>query len=117
MATTNQLKNQHLMWRAGFGPMAEDLSQLSTVSQKTFFKSILKASTQSPKYLNVASEELKGMMMDMNEAGKTKKKDLSEDDKKFLRKQSDKDIRQLNLAWLNEMVNSDAQLNEKMSLF
>jgi uncharacterized protein (DUF1800 family) len=117
MVITNQLKNQHLMWRAGFGPKAEDITQLPAVSQKSLLKSILKASSQSPNYINVASDELKGMMMEMTDAGKTKKKDLSEDDRKFLRKQSDKDIRKLNLAWLNEMVNSEAQLTEKMSLF
>jgi len=117
MAITNQLKNQHLMWRTGFGPKAEDVRQLSAISQKALLKSVLKASSQSPNYINVASEELKGMMMDMTDAGKTKKKDLSEDDRKFLRKQSDKDIRKLNLAWLSEMVNTNAQLNEKMSLF
>ena len=117
MVITNQLKNQHLMWRAGFGPMAEDLSLLSTVSQKSLLKSIIKASSKSPEYLNAADDTLKEMMMGMGDAGKTKMKDLSEDDKKFLRKQSDKDIRKLNLTWLNEMVNSDAQLREKMSLF
>jgi len=117
MGISNQLKNQHLMWRAGFGPMAEDLKQLTLVSQKSFFKTIVGASSQSPKFLSTASDELKQMMMNMSDLGMVKKKDLSEEDRKFMRKQSDSDIRKLNLAWLNEMVNSDAQLNEKMSLF
>ncbi len=117
MVITNQLKNQHLMWRAGFGPKAQDLIQLPTISQKALFKSIIKASFNPPAYFTVADGTLKEMMMGMSEAGKTKRKDLSEEEKKFLRKQSDKDIRKLNLVWLNEMVMSDAQLTEKMSLF
>jgi uncharacterized protein (DUF1800 family) len=117
MVITNELKNQHLMWRAGFGPMAEDLGQLSTVSQKSLFKTILKASSNSPQYINVADNSLKDMMMSADGSEKMKKKDLSDEDKKFLRKQSQKDIKSLNLAWLNEMVNSNAQLLEKMSLF
>ncbi|HXB42879.1 MAG TPA: DUF1800 domain-containing protein [Puia sp.] len=117
MVITNQLKNQHLMWRAGFGPKAQDLIQLPTISQKSLVKSIINASSNAPAYFNVADGNLKEMMMGMTDAGKTKRKDLSEEEKKFLRKQSDKDIRKLNLAWLNEMVTSDAQLTEKMSLF
>jgi len=105
------------MWRAGFGPKAQDLIQLPTISQKSLVKSIINASSNAPAYFNVADGNLKEMMMGMTDAGKTKRKDLSEEEKKFLRKQSDKDIRKLNLAWLNEMVTSDAQLTEKMSLF
>src|SRR5579871_963800 len=117
MTVTNQLKNQHLIWRAGFGPRAEDLLQLSTVSQKSLFKSVLKDSSKSPQYIDVADNELKGLMMGMNDMQKLKKADLSADEKKQLRKQSQKDIKSLNLAWLNEMVQSAAQLREKMSFF
>src|SRR5579871_4420086 len=117
MTVTNQLKNQHLIWRAGFGPRAEDLLQLSTVSQKSLFKSVLKDSSKSPQYIDVADNELKGLMMGMNDMQKLKKADLSADEKKQLRKQSQKVIKSLNLAWLNEMVQSAAQLREKMSFF
>jgi uncharacterized protein (DUF1800 family) len=34
-----------------------------------------------------------------------------------MRKQSAEDIKNLNLTWLSEMINSEAQLREKMSLF
>jgi len=117
MAISNQLKNQHLMWRAGFGPMTESQSQLSTVSQKSLFKAILQSSSKAPEFINVADDNLKSMMIGMTDAGKSKQKDLSEDEKKILRKQSQKDIKNLNLTWLNKMVSSNAQLLEKMSLF
>jgi uncharacterized protein (DUF1800 family) len=117
MVITNQLKNLHLMWRAGFGPMVEDLNQLATVSQKNLTSAILKASSKSPEYIDVASNFLKGLTMGIDDISKLQKKDLSPDQKKDLRKQSQEDIKSLNLAWLSEMANTDAQLREKMSLF
>lgn len=117
MVISNQLKNQHLLWRTGFGPMAEQLDQLPHVSQKSLFKSILKSSLSSPEYIDVADSTLKGLMMGIGDAVKIQKGDLSDEQKKQLRQQSQKDIKNLNLAWLNEMVNSDAQLREKIALF
>jgi len=105
------------MWRAGFGPRADALDQFASVSQKNLTKSILKDSSGSPKYIDVADNALKGLMMGMNDIQKLKKGDLSADEKKQLRQQSQHDIKNLNLAWLNEMVQSQAQLREKMSLF
>jgi uncharacterized protein (DUF1800 family) len=42
---------------------------------------------------------------------------LSQEQKKQLRKRSVDDIKNLNLTWLSEMINSEAQLGEKTSLF
>ena len=105
------------MWRAGFGPMVEDLSQLATTSQKILIKAIFSASEKSPEYIDVASNYLKGLTMGIDDVAKLQKKDFSEDEKKQMRKQSQQDIKSLNLAWLSEMVNTDAQLREKISLF
>src|ERR1700722_16677632 len=117
MVVTDQLKNQHLLWRAGFGPRAENLSQLATTSPKSLFKAILTASSKSPDYIDVADNFLKGLTMGVDDITRMQKKDISADEKKQLRKQSQEDIKSLNLAWLNEMVNGDAQLREKMALF
>ncbi len=117
MVISNQLKNQHLLWRAGFGPMAEDCAKLKKHSQKSLLKAILNSSSHAPEYLDVADNMFKGLMMGIGEVGRMQKKDLSEDEKKQFRKQSQQDIRSLNLAWINEMVNSEAQLREKMALF
>ena len=114
---STQLKNQHLLWRAGFGPMAEDSNQLATASPKSLFKALQKASSKSPANLEVADNMLKGLMMGVDDINRMQKKDLSEEQKKQIHKQSQEDIKNLNLAWLNEMLNSDAQLREKMSLF
>ena len=117
MVVTNQLKNQHLLWRAGFGPMAEDLGQLATASQKSYFQALVKASKKQPQYLDLADNYIKGLMMGIDEIGRTQRKELNDEEKKKLRQSSRESIKSLNLAWLNEMIHSEAQLREKMSLF
>lgn len=113
---SNQLKNQHLLWRAGFGPMAEEFGQLTVASQKSYVEALFNASSTSPGYIDVASTALKGLIMGMDEIAKQKKQ-LSDEEKKMFRQQSRQDIKNLNLTWLNEMVNSEQQLREKLSLF
>ncbi len=34
MPVSNRLKNQHLLWRAAFGPMAESVADLDTIHHK-----------------------------------------------------------------------------------
>lgn len=48
MSLTNQVKNQHLLWRAGFGPTVEQLGDLSKFSPKEFYKAMVKASGRTP---------------------------------------------------------------------
>ena len=117
MVVTNQLKNQHLLWRAGFGPMAEELGQLANATQKSYFAALSKASRKKPEYLDLADNYIKGLVMGAEEIGRQQRRELSADERKKLRQQSRDSIKSLNLAWLGEMVNSEAQLREKMSLF
>lgn len=136
MDLSNQLKNQHLLWRAGFGPMAEDLGPLASGTQKSFVNALWKASERPVTNIDVADDVLKGLLMggDVTERSERyeregarndaptkfsamQRKELSADEKKQIRQQSQQDIKSLNLAWLSEMVNSDAQLREKMALF
>ena len=56
-------------------------------------------------------------MMGFEEAGRQQRLEMSEEQKKELRKRSREGIRNLNIYWMNEMVNSAAQLREKMSFF
>lgn len=117
MDLTNQQRNQHLFWRAGFGPMAEDLNALATHTQKSFAEALWKASSRPVAYLDVVNNSLKGLVMGVGDITAMQRKELSADEKKQIRQQSRQDIKSLNLAWLTEMVNSDAQLREKMALF
>ncbi len=111
----NQLKNQHLWWRAGFGPPASQVKLLSRQKPEALFHSILKASEKKPENFDVADPELKEMVSQPMLPGKMQ--GLRPEEKQKLRKQSVQDISKLNIRWLDEMTNSEAQLLEKMSLF
>lgn len=117
MIVTPQLKNQHLLWRAGFGPMAEEYQQLATASHKSYINSLFKASAKSPETIDVADNALKGLMMGLKEAGRQQKQNQNENQRRKIRQQSREDIKSLNITWLNQMVNSEQQLREKMALF
>lgn len=113
--SNNQLKNQHLLWRAAFGPMAENVNELPDVSQKDLHKILVKTSSKKLEEFNVATNLLDGLVKGIQDVGMMQK--LTRDQRKVLRKQSVEDIKNLNLTWLNEMINSEAQMREKMSLF
>lgn len=117
MAST-QLKNQHLMWRAGFGPAANQVEQLKSVTPTQLYKALQLASSKKPAYIDVANDYLKGLFMGAGEIGRQeRKKDLDTTDRKKIREQNRDDLKSLNLYWLNEMVQSEAQLREKMAFF
>jgi len=63
----------------------------------------------------VASGVFDGLFKGVKDA--VQLENLSKDQKQMIRKQSRDDLKNLNLKWLNEMINSEAQLREKMSLF
>lgn len=106
MAESNQLLNQHLLWRAGFGPMAEDFHQTISAEPSSYVTALFNASAKVPAYLDVADNAIKGLAMGIEEIGKEQKRQLSDEEKKRIREQSKKDIKSLNLSWLNQMVNS-----------
>lgn len=115
MSLTLQQKNQHLLWRAAFGPMAENANQLSDISPKDLYQLLLKTSSKKPVDLYVANNAYDGLIKGLQDIGKIQQ--LSKDEKRQFRKQSAEDIKSLNIFWLDEMINSEAQLREKMSLF
>ncbi len=117
MALTNQLKNQHLLWRAGFGPAVEQLGELSQYTPKQYFKALMKASDKKPVFIDVADDYLKGLVMGIEELGRQQKKELDADERKMRQQKNREGIRNLNMYWMAEMVNSSAQLREKMAFF
>lgn len=74
MSLSNQLKNQHLLWRAGFGPAVEQLPDLSKYTPKQFYKALVKASDKKPEYIDVADDYLKGLLMGIEEVGRQQKR-------------------------------------------
>jgi uncharacterized protein (DUF1800 family) len=141
MSISNLRKNQHLMWRAGFGPGLEDLKTLSTESPKSLWRKMLLDSVGTPAYIDVADNEVRSayikaslelkrsanaLMNAGNSAGQkntskevAEKKDQSpsEADRRQLAQRSRDNIKSLNLTWLDQMVTSKQQLREKVSLF
>jgi uncharacterized protein (DUF1800 family) len=115
MPLSNRLKNQHLLWRAAFGPMAENAAELDNISQKKLWELLLKTSAKEPDKINVAANLFDGLVKGVQDLSQLEK--LSKDQKKELQKQSREDLKNLNLRWLDEMINSQAQFREKMSLF
>ena len=90
MSLTNQLKNQHLLWRAGFGPAVEQLADLSRYTPHEFYKALVKASEKTPDYINVADNYLEGLMMGIDQVGRVQKKDLTPDEKKMVQQKTGK---------------------------
>src|SRR5882762_4773137 len=118
MPITTQQKNLHLLWRAGFGPAAGDLASLSTTTPRARWDALVKATTKTPAYIDVADNELKSMLMGGSEMMYSKpRKQLSADERRQLQVRSREGLKTLNITWLNQMINSDQQLREKMSLF
>src|SRR5882762_5642056 len=110
-----QLKNQHLWWRAGFGPPSDQIRELSRQKPEKLFHSILKASENKPVFFDVADPAIKEMVSQPMSPDRILF--LKPEERQMIRKQSVQDISKLNIRWLDEMTISDAQLREKMSLF
>lgn len=82
MSLSNQLKNQHLLWRAGFGPAVEQLTDLADFAPQQFYTALVKASGKKPAYIDVADDYLQGLMMGIDQVGRVQKKDLSPEERK-----------------------------------
>jgi uncharacterized protein (DUF1800 family) len=113
---SNQLKNQHLMWRAGFGPAADQLDQLKNITPSQLYKALQKTSSKKIEYLDATNDYLKGLMKGIQDEG-MRKKELDREERKNLQQQSRQAVKDLNLLWLENMVDSDQQLREKMAFF
>ncbi len=88
MALTNQQKNQHLLWRAGFGPAVEQLGDLTHYSPKEFYKPWSKLLKKRPAYINVADNYLQGLVMGVDAVGQMQKKELSAEEKKQIKQKN-----------------------------
>ena len=117
MYSTNQSKNLHLLWRAGFGPAVEQLGDLDKFSSKQFLKALIKASEKRPEYIDVADDYLKGLVMGIEEIGRQQKKAMTVDERKEAQQKNRQGVRNLNMYWMHEMVNTGAQLREKLAFF
>lgn len=64
--------------------------------------------------MNVADDYLQGLYMGIEEVGRQQqRKELTADERKMVQQKNREGIRNLNIFWLYEMVNSSTQLREK----
>ena len=120
MPLSSQQKNQHLLWRAGFGIDLNLLDKVNNSNHKELFSSLQKANNSEIEYFDVADNSIKGIFMGVGDAVKMQelvKNGLDNETKKKIREQSREDIKNLNLKWVEEMVNGTNPLREKFSLF
>ncbi|MEQ1554160.1 MAG: DUF1800 domain-containing protein [Ferruginibacter sp.] len=118
MSNINRKKNQHLLWRAGFGPMAENIAQLNVLTQKELWQKLVTTSADVPAKINLATNPF-SVLKNGNEEGETMKPIDKEDaiSKKILNQKYRDELKDMNIAWLNQMIHSKAQLREKMAFF
>ena len=117
MPVSNRLKNQHLLWRSAFGPMAENAASLDTISQKDLWALLVKTSSKPVEKIEVTKNPADEYMAGMTTPANMQKVMNNPELRKKIREQSRDDLKTMNLRWLEIMVNSEAQLREKMSLF
>lgn len=117
MPASNRLKNQHLLWRAAFGPTAENAGSLDTISPKKLWELLVKTSEKTPERMNVSQNLIDTYFSGAKEMDAMKKPELTKEQRKEIQDMSREGLRKLNIAWLDKMVNSESQLSEKMSLF
>lgn len=122
MSISLQTKNQHLLWRAGFGIDLQNINILSNTKSKNLLNNLFKGAAEIPVYIDVADESLKTIYSSIGEnnmmGGLDKLVDkFTKEQRQEIRKQSRQDIKKLNLKWIDEMTNDTTALREKMSLF
>ncbi|MBC5991514.1 DUF1800 domain-containing protein [Pontibacter cellulosilyticus] len=96
---------RHLSWRAGFGPTPATAESARNIKQAV--KQLFKASEKT-EFLQVPMPAPVDGMRAKDLGPEQRRKQLQE------RRQA---LMQLNRSWLNQMVTSEAQLREKMTLF
>jgi len=115
---SNRIKNQHLLWRAGFGPMAENSASLENFSTEKLWEVLIQTSAKKPQKIEVARSLSDGLVKGVGEIIRMEKPAYEKKPIKKKRRQENKEgIASLNLMWLDTMINSEAQLREKMSFF
>jgi uncharacterized protein (DUF1800 family) len=99
-------KIKHLYNRAGFGMTVNDWKT------KTNFRQAVDKLFQQKTY-----QSLQAVTLEEVQAAKDKIKTLAKEDVKDLKQLMKANVFELNDLWLNEMMHSEAQLQEKMALF
>jgi uncharacterized protein (DUF1800 family) len=107
------LQAQHLGWRAGFGVDINTHAQWQKEPVHHLIKKIFRQNNAAPNFISTPeADELK---QQFSQPGGFKI--LAAADKKELFKASRDGIKNLNIAWIREMISTDCPLREKIALF
>lgn len=101
-----KLQMQHLAWRAGFGERYPVIAGWTRRRRKQIVSRILIGPDKD--------ERVSIRVIDRSDLPENKK---DEDTRKMLRQMNRQGIKDLNVSWIYEMVNSQHPLREKMALF
>ena len=104
------------MWRAGFGPAADQLEQLKKITPAQLYKALQKASSKKTDYLDATDDYLKGLVKGLQVEG-MRQREIDAAERRKVQQQTRQAVKDLNLLWLENMVESDQQLREKMAFF
>ncbi|WP_394666391.1 DUF1800 family protein [uncultured Chryseobacterium sp.] len=109
MISPSLLNNKHLLWRAGFGPGINQLEDLHKKDTKSLMNDLFKEETFL--YVNYETPDIAetGDYMMNDQTPAEKKKEIQ----RISRQQNE----ELNLNFLDKMVNSKEQMREKMAFF
>ncbi|WP_170148992.1 DUF1800 domain-containing protein [Chryseobacterium defluvii] len=99
--------NKHLLWRAGFGPGIHQIEDLQNKDTKTFMKELFVQDNFSEINYDTPDVEIIDYMNDKTPA---------ERKKEVLKINREQNL-ELNLNFLEKMINSKDQLREKMAFF
>ena len=97
---------KHLYARAGFGIRFEDLHEHENWSARKAVNKLFRAS-EKQELITVVTENI-----DL----RNHPKDQTDDEKRLVQEERNKQEKALNEAWLKQMAETDAQLREKMTL-
>lgn len=107
--TDSLLHNKHLLWRAGFGAGINQIGELKNTNTKTLVNELFKEGTFTEINYDTPDVPISDNMMMDSKTPADKKKEMQ----KLIRDQNN----ELNLNFLNQMVNSKDQMREKMAFF
>jgi uncharacterized protein (DUF1800 family) len=115
-------KQNHLFWRAGFGSTPDLIDHALRFNPGQYVKALLKASEKAPVPFLVVNNIMDGLGNGIGEIGRMQPKATSDSisaaqQRQQMQRQNRQATRSLNLTWMDEMVNSPAQIREKMALF
>ncbi len=116
-------KQNHLFWRAGFGPTPDMLIQSTAFDPQKYFTALWLASEKKPVPFRVVENTIDGLANGIGAMARMQQRQNMEDEaakaeaRKKQQQQNREAVRSLNLTWMDEMVNSPAQLREKVALF